>query len=373
MLFSKKYLFLIFLFSLSFVHAQQTNKNFWNKTFKDTIETDITDVLQKIFNKQKSETKLRTKNLQIAILPALGYSLQTGFAAVITGNAGFSANRKDTNQKLSSIQTGFTYSQQNQIIFPFVLNLWTKNNKFNVISDNRYLHYPNYIYGIGSKTNAKTIYASEFSALRLHESILTKIAKNTSIGIGFFFDKFWNINGFDTIYPIIHNGATKSLNREIASGLGLRFLYDSRLNQINPSKGFLANLIFRNNKKILGSNSNWAYLTTDIRGYIPFPKNSKNVLALWNFNWLSFGKNLTNFLIPSNGWDDLHNTGRGYIQGRFRGKNMFAFETEYRLRLTKSGLLGATIFGNAMHFNQEYFYSKNTIKWVWWNGFENKV
>lgn len=352
----------ILLFGVNVTKSQDTTtkQNLFKVVFRDTIDTDITDIIKQIFKSNRNKIPA-TKNFQYAVLPAIGYSLQTGFALVVSGNAGFSMNRKDSNQKLSTISSGITYSQQNQIIFPFVLNLWTKNNKFNIISDNRFLNYPDYIFGIGNKSNSTIQYRCEFSALRLHESILTKVANNTSIGLGFFFDKFWNISGFDTIKTQLFNNVN-SVKKEIASGVGVRFLYDNRLNQINPNKGFFSNIIFRRNYTFLGSNTNWAYLTTDTRAYIPFPKKSKNVLAIWNYNWLSLGNEITNFLIPSNGWDDLHNVGRGYIQGRFRGKNMFSFETEYRFALTKNGFLGATIFGNAMHFNQEYFFINNAIK-----------
>lgn len=177
------------------------------------------------------------------------------------------------------------------------------------------------------------------------------------------YDQIWDIGGFDSIYPIINPGSSKIVKSEIASGFAIRALFDSRLNQLNSSNGLFANIIFRQNTTALGSNYNWSYLSTDIRAYIPFPRNSKNILALWNFNWLSFGgENVTNYLLPSNGWDDTHNTGRGYLQGRFRGRNMFYLEAEYRIRLTKNGLLGATIFANAQHYQEEYFRKTTAIK-----------
>ena len=40
-------------------------------------------------------------------------------------------------------------------------------------------------------------------------------------------------------------------------------------------------------------------------------------------------------------------TGRGYIQGRIRGENMWYGETEYRFPISKSGLLSGVAFGSA--------------------------
>ena len=58
-------------------------------------------------------------------------------------------------------------------------------------------------------------------------------------------------------------------------------------------------------------------------------------------------------ILPSTGWDDQYNTGRGYIQGRFRGKNMYYFETEYRFRISRNGLLSGVLFGNLQNFSGE--------------------
>ncbi|HEY4876948.1 MAG TPA: hypothetical protein VIH86_15320, partial [Puia sp.] len=58
-------------------------------------------------------------------------------------------------------------------------------------------------------------------------------------------------------------------------------------------------------------------------------------------------------LLPSTGWDDFFNTARGYIQGRYRGRDMLYLETEYRFQLTNNGLLGGVIFANAQSFSKE--------------------
>ncbi|MFY8089887.1 MAG: hypothetical protein ACOVMI_01440 [Chitinophagaceae bacterium] len=331
----------------------------------DSTQIDVNDVLAKIFKKKKvKEKKIKPiRNFQAAFLPTVGYSLQTGFSFVYTGNVTFSTNRKDSSQKLSSIYAGITYSLQNQIILPTIANIWTKNNKYNIILDNRFIQYPDYVFGVGDATSKTKEYRTFFSMLRMHESILREVKPNLYLGVGFMHDNIWNISGFDSINKVINPASTKKVKREIATGLALRFLFDSRLNQVNAKKGFYSNIVFRKNLTTLGSDETWGYLTTDTRAYIPFPKKSNNVLAFWNYNMITYGgNNVSNFLLPSNGWDDTHNTGRGNIQGRFRGRNMFAFETEYRFSLTKNGLLGATVFGNVQHFDNQFFYNSGFLK-----------
>ncbi|MEJ0082481.1 MAG: hypothetical protein WDM78_16355 [Puia sp.] len=56
-------------------------------------------------------------------------------------------------------------------------------------------------------------------------------------------------------------------------------------------------------------------------------------------------------MLPSTGWDKTFNTGRGYIQGRFRSDNMLDAEAEYRIQLTRNGLFGMVVFTNFESFS----------------------
>lgn len=350
------------------IQAQQPDSvrpKFFKFIIKDTVDKDFTDVISYLFKKKSASKQIDTvpkKNLQVAILPAVGYSWQTGFAVVVTSNISFSSNRKDPNQKLSTIFAGLTYSQQNQIIFPIVANLWTKRNKYNLILDNRYITYPSYVFGIGNSINPNVEYNTSFSYLRMHESILKEVSPNFYLGLGFMYDRHYKMNNYTNIYQQINNRLPQKLT-ETTSGLAARFLYDNRLNANRPDKGFYSNIVFRKNLSALGSDNEWSYLITDTRAYIPFPKASKNVLAFWNINWLTFGgSKIPTFLLASNGWDDTHNSGRGYIQGRFRGRNMYTLEAEYRMQLTKNGLFGATFFSGLQYFETEYFHKIANLK-----------
>jgi outer membrane translocation and assembly module TamA len=57
-------------------------------------------------------------------------------------------------------------------------------------------------------------------------------------------------------------------------------------------------------------------------------------------------------LLPSTAWDEFSNTGRGYIQGRFRSLNMIDQEVEYRFVVSRNGLFGGVVFADAETFSQ---------------------
>ena len=316
-------------------------------------EKDIQDIL-KIGQKKNKGSE---RKFDLSIVPAVGYSLQTGFAGLISANLAF-YNGKNALEKISSINTNFTYSQYNQIIVPFVANIWTNKNKLNFISDFRFISYPSSIFGLGNNymnvdSNSNIGYAINYKGLKLHQSVMLHLIKDLYAGGGIYFDHFWKIRTSDSLHPSISQVINQQLGKEEKSvGLALKLLYDSRLNQINPHNGLYAAILLRPNYTWLGSDQNWTGFQADIRKYFSFPKHSKNILALWAYSWQTFSKQPAPYLLrPSIGWDDQYNTGRGYIQGRFRGNNMYYFESEYRFGITKNKLLGGVIFSNVSGFS----------------------
>lgn len=295
----------------------------------------------------------RDKRVQFTFLPAAGYTLQTGFAGVVSGNMAFHTDGATTN-KVSSINTSFTYSQYNQTIFPFTANIWTKGNKYNLITEVRYINYPSSVYGLGGKTDPNKGYTINFSGIKLHQTILRALSQDLYLGIGYYYDKFSNIKAIDKVTRTVNRQLTKELgSQETASGVALRFLYDSRLNQINPKQGVCYNITYRASQKSWGSDSNWNSLQIDARAYARFPQQSRNVLAFWMLDWATSNGTPPYLLLPSTGWDDNYNTGRGYIQGRFRGKTMVYFESEYRFVISRNGLIGGVAFLNLEHFSSD--------------------
>jgi len=50
--------------------------------------------------------------------------------------------------------------------------------------------------------------------------------------------------------------------------------------------------------------------------------------------------------MPAISWDMYNRTGRGYVQGRIRGENMWYGESEYRFPVSRNGFLGGVTFVN---------------------------
>lgn len=327
---------------------------------------DIGKLILKLdtLNKRDS-TGLRPTRLHVALLPFLGYTLQTGFGAVLAANAAFLTD-KNSNENVSEILTSLTYTQYNQIIFPLQGNIWTKDNKYDFFADWRYLKYPSYNYGLGDSSASNTGEPINYSYVKFYQTLYRNIFKDTYIGLGYDIDYFWNIHAANpTISEQEDYEQYDFTTKSFASGPTLDLLYDSRKNPINPSGGDYAQIIYRYNARALGSDSDWQSLVVDLRKYIKLPFSSSNVLALWSYDWITVGGNPPYLLLPSIGWDSYWNTGRGYVQGRFRGRDMAYFESEYRFKILNNGFLGGVVFANVESFSNEGLNKFSTV-WPGW-------
>jgi hypothetical protein len=321
-----------------------------------TPQKDIRDVFKSVFHlKPLPATDGEKKDLKkhFSIIPAGGYTLQTGFAAILSANMAFNVDTLP-DSKISSVTTSFTYTQYNQTIIPFQASIWGKGNRYNLISDFRYVSYPSAIYGLGGKIDPNIGYTINFNGLKLHQTIMKEVSNNLYLGLGLYFDNFQNITAIEKISDTVSRRILKVLgSNETAMGLAFRFTYDSRLDQVNPKQGMYYNITYRANTRAFGSDSSWNSLQIDTRAYLPFPKGSNNVLAFWMFDWLTASGTPPYLLLPSTAGDDSYNTGRGYIQGRFRGRDMVYFESEYRYGISRNGLIGGVLFANVQNFSSD--------------------
>ena len=343
---------LLFVCSLSIasLQAQVTDKKPVDTTHvpsKDIFDVGVKILkLQKIFPREDSNRN--TRRPFFALLPGIGYAQQLGFSFDITSNLSFyTYYSKDAN--ISKITVEPIYTFRHQFFVSCISDIWTKDNKFNLQGDWRYYSYPSQLYGLGGHTSTTNSSGIDYSHLRFYQFVLKQIAPDLLIGPGYMVDHYWDIktdkaaSGVASDYSKYNNGQITTTN---SSAAALDILYDTRRNANNPQHGEYANIVYRSNLTIFGSNTNWQSMVIDLRKYYSFEKHSGNVLAFWSYDWFTLSGKPPYLDLPSTGWDTYANLGRGYIQGRFRGNNLLYLESEYRFHISKSGLFGGVVFAN---------------------------
>jgi len=311
--------------------------------------SDVVFSLLKIRSKHSSDSiEIKAGRLYFAVVPGLGYTLASGVTVLLSGNVSFHTAVKNTN--LSTLFTDAEYSfVYHQLFVPLIVNIWSKQNKWNFQGDVRYYKFPSSTYGLGPNTSLSKSDRINYNYMKCYLSVLKPVCKDLYVGLGVNIDKHWNIS------TATHNTDFTAYNRNavqtMSSGLYYGVKFDSRRNSNNPQGGFYCNVGYRTNYTFLGSDHNWQSLIVDARKYIKLKTKRSNIFAFWTYDWFTFGSQVPYLDLPSSTWDTYSNTGRGYIQGRLRGKSFLYLESEYRFDITCNGLFGGVVFANAQTVN----------------------
>jgi len=316
-----------------------------SKYINGVKQEDISDVIARVFHKSRvAKIDSITSKPTISFVPAIGYTLVSKLALVVSGNAAF---RTGPNARVSTIVLSSSITQRRQFTLPVQTSIWSKDNKYNFVGDYRFFRYPQSTFGLGSGSNIKDEDPMDYSYVQFYETVLRHITGDIYAGAGFIIDDHWNVTDKGDMDGTVSDYSTYGkMAHSISSGFTLNALLDTRDNAINPFKGAFMTLQYRDNLTALGSTTGWQSLIVDVRKYIRFPAGSDNVLALWSYDWLTLSGRPPYIDLPSTQWDEGSATGRGYIQGRFRGAQMVYVESEYRYKITEDGLIGGTFFIN---------------------------
>jgi outer membrane protein assembly factor BamA len=336
-------------------------------------QKDITDELHFIFKKKKSDTVQEVRKLTFSVLPAVGYTLTTRTAGTITSNAAFRTDVDVTKTKISTITASAAYTQNKQFTVPLETNIWTKGNKYNFVGDIHFMKYPQASFGLGSNSWIGNVDSMQYNYIRFYEIVYRKITPDFFAGAGYIIDYRNDISSENSRAAPSDYELYGPDNETTSTGFTLNALYDTRDNSINPYKGFYANAAYRDNLKFMGSDGNWQSLILDVRKYYQFPYHSRNVIAFWSYDWLILKGKPPYLDLPATNWDTYSSTGRGYIQGRFRGDEMVDLESEYRFPLLANGFLGAVVFVNAESFSGLNSHRLQSFQPGWGTGIRIKL
>ena len=316
---------------------------------------DIIDVLSGLLGRKRVEPELEVnpgnmRGLSLTLLPSIGYNPSQGVFFGVSASAGGALGDPRTTTP-STGSAGVSYSTNQQLSVQVRSDFYLPDNKYALKGDWRYLDTNQPTYGLGPATSAQRRSPMDFKLYRLYQTGYWHVPNTLFYaGLGYHFDQWDEIvetdfpPGTPTDYRLYSGGA---VTRSVASGISLNVLYDTRDNPLNAHKGSFWNASLRGYLPAFGSDDTWQALFSDFRTYPSLPVGSRNTLAIWNYVWFTFGQP-PYLSLPAIGWDTYGRSGRGWLQGRIRGRDQIYTECEYRVSLRRDGLLGAVVFMNLM-------------------------
>lgn len=331
-------------------------------------QKDLGDLVNTTNPESLSEPELR--KLYLPILPIIGYAPANGFilgAGLAPGILLDSAHHTHMSSALANVQL----TSKKQVNFNFRHNVYLSHDRWIFQGDWRVLLFSQSTYGLGIldlpgafSLNAINVEDGEtgeqpmrFTYVRLYETAFTRIKNRWFGGFGFAMDAHSKIKDerldlsseppFYTSHYLYSNLRGFSEEKYMTNGFIIKLLHDNRDNAINSFRGIYFDAGLRFNQKWLGSSQNSSQLLLELRNYQRIGKGT-NRIAFWLIGQFLTSGSIPYLGLPSIGWDTYNRSGRGYIQGRFRGENLGYGEVEYRYRINKSGLLSGVLFLNTI-------------------------
>ena len=320
------------------------------KTYIKTMKYFIFFLLLLSFNTlfaQTESSKSITKpphKYRFEILPSLAYQPETGFryGANVLIYHKFSSF-KDTLTRYSKLTLQGFNTTKKQFLVNTNWQIYTKNNKYALSGYFQTGYWVDRYYKIGNTPNAvieeyntekiasQLNYANyEYNFINFYMANTKQIYPNLYAGFTYEYDKTYN-NKFVADTIVAPKSIDLKKNTATRSGLGLNLTYDTRDNTENPLHGTLVTFNNAYYNTALGGSSNYRIFILDAVKYINTFKDQTFALRIVVENRAA-PKGQT---IPLRGM--AFNGGisalRGYFTGTFRGNNLLAFESEYRLPL----------------------------------------
>ncbi len=333
-----------------------------------TGQKDIIDIGRAIFAHKHTPRPIlpdEKKKVYFSFIP-LSEAIPGGGNALVTSTtAGIYFGDRATTY-LSTVTFTPYFNLKSRYGLPVRSSIWLKNNSWNIQGDTRFLIYPQYTWSLGGGQPESSKILVSYDYFRFYESALKRITPYFYVGAGFQFDNYIDVevNGDKDLAKFSdYQFGTANDRNFTSSGPTLNLLYDTRRNSLNPFPGIYANVVYRYNTNVVGSNNDWQSLYVDVRKYIALTdKGPKNILAFWSYYWSTLSSGAPYLNLPSIGMDPYQRSGRGIEQNRYRGSRLFYFESEYRRDITENGLLGFVLFANINSASQP-----KINRFVYWN------
>jgi hypothetical protein len=337
-------------------------------------EKDLSDVIRAALHKPP---KVKPESAgSLLLLPIIGSNPATGFMFGVGGQYAF----KVPGSSLYSLFMGSVQvTTKSQALFLLKNNIYTKDNRFFLTGDWRFLIYSQDTYGLGTNSpeggvvdyqyNLLGLQTSEdsltqpmkFNFARIHQTVCYRIGKGLYAGLGYKYDSYFKINDEklslspDTLLRRItshyYYNTTYGFSTEkyYSSALAVNLIYDTRDNMINSYKGIYAMLSWNTGLKLLGNKNTTNLVQFEWRSFHGLSRsNPKHLIAFWLMGSFSPAGDFPYMILPATAYDQRGRSARGYTQGRFRGANLVYGEAEYRFPISQpGGILGGVLFINA--------------------------
>lgn len=292
------------------------------------------------FGKEAEQDSVKQKKNGFIPIPILFYMPETKIGVGAAVSYYFRESGSKLDSRPSTIMPVLTYTQKKQIISELSADLYLKDEIYHLNGYLSYKKFPDKFYGIGNHTSEDDEENYTPKSATFQMNLQKKVSSRLNIGVQYEFEHTKIIEVEEN--GLLVHGDIAGSKGGMVSGAGLLVNRDTRDNIFYPSSGSFYQLSATLFSSSLGSDYDFNRYTLDLRQY--FPLFSSQVLACQGYINIITGDPPFQMLSLFGGRERM----RGYFEGRYRDKNMMAFQIEYRIMpvLWRFGLVVFAGFGD---------------------------
>jgi outer membrane protein assembly factor BamA len=267
----------------------------------------------------------KIKNVKLLIIPVIYYAPETKLGAGAAGVFRFKQKTEPDNMRHSNVLFALSITELRQIVLGAPFQFWFNREKYNMYGEATYQSVNYLFFGVGNHIPPyfKERYYATYPRLRV--TALKRVYPHLYAGLKYAFD-YTTITQLTDTGRLI-KGYISGNNGGLVSGLGGALKYDNRDNQFYATKGYYVEFFALTNSVATGSSYRFDKYSLDMSTYIALPK--KQVLAFNAYGTINTG-NVPFYQMAVLGGDSKM---RGLYQGRYRDKDAWILQAEYRAHL----------------------------------------
>jgi len=275
------------------------------------------------------DTDSSGKKNHVIALPVISRSIETDWSFGAGGTFTFyTARKKDSSTRTSSIRFLGTYSLRKQFLFTINGPVFFPGERYVLNSHLSFSSFPDKFWGLGNQTKETDAEEYNFRQYYIHLHGERLISHKIFIGLMYDFQRVINISVKQGGLFDQQNIAGKTPYQ--VSGLGISLSWDTRNSTFWPSKGQLLSLQATHFTSLLLSDHRYTNIIVDARLYKRIVY--KQILAMQAYGFFNTGTDIPIRSIASLGGADRM---RGYYNGRYRDDHLMSLQAEYRVPVYK--------------------------------------
>lgn len=286
---------------------------------------------------RKSEPETLLKNTwSVGAFPVMFYSDETrtafgGGSQVMFGEEG--------ERFSSSLGLMAFYTQNKQYTFILAPELYLDDSAYKLTGNFGYSYFPDSFYGIGNNSVKDDEEKYTGRLCKINPIIQKEIMPNLFFGIQYDY-AYGNVSKTEKRGQL-ESGQIPGSGGGYASGAGINLTWDSRENNVYPASGSFHQFSASSYGPLLGSDYTFNSYLADLRHYRQVF--GSHVIAFQGVTCINTGRPSFQYM------NDISSLGkyiRGYTKTLYVDKIVLAFQTEYRLPLTRRfGVVAFAGFG----------------------------